>query len=110
MAMQAQGRREKQLEEADRNRQSRHDRFCVDAEKELNGFDLSTFLYTKRADMQDMTPLELAEDSEVGLASAREALSAFLWQRRRDAEKAEYQDKIAELAKERLPPRTPVRF
>ncbi len=94
MATQAQGRREKQLEEADRNPQSRHNRFCVDAEKELNGFDPSTFLHTKRADMHDMTPLELAEDSEAGSASAREALSAFLWQRRRDAEKAEYQDKI----------------
>jgi hypothetical protein len=104
MVTQAQGRREKQLQEANRNRRSRHDRFCVDVEKELNGFDLSTFLHTKRADMHDMTPLELAEDSEAGLASAREALSAFLWHSRRDAEKAEYQDKIAELAKERLSP------
>lgn len=106
MAKQAEERREKQLQEAIRNRQSRLDRFCVDVEKNLCSPELDAFLNTKRADMNDMSPVELAEDSDAGLTRAREALSTFVRQRRREAEaaaeKAKYQDKIAELAKGRL--------
>ncbi|KQU95562.1 hypothetical protein ASD12_23970 [Mesorhizobium sp. Root102] len=106
MATQAQERCEKQLQEATRNRQSRHDRFCIDDEKGLNGSELNTFLHSKRADLHDMTPLESAEEGEVGLGRAREALSAFLRQRRMDAEKAEYQGRITDLANRRLPVNT----
>lgn len=106
MAMQAQERREKQLQEASRNRQSRRDRFCADVEKGMSGPELGTFLNTKRADMDHMSPVELAEDSEAGLTRAREALSTFVrqcrWEAEAAAEKAKYQDKIADLAKDRL--------
>ncbi|MER9133306.1 hypothetical protein [Mesorhizobium sp. M0768] len=108
MEEQAEVRRQRQLLQASRLRHSRRDRLCVDAETELNGEDRSAFLHTKRADMNDMTPVELAEDSESGLTRAREALSVFVRQRRREAEaaseKAEYQDKIRELAEARLSP------
>ncbi|RWM89508.1 MAG: hypothetical protein EOR84_23945 [Mesorhizobium sp.] len=108
MATQSEERRLKQLQEANRSRQSRRDRFCADAdvEKDLSGPELGAFLSTKRADMNDMSPVELAEDSEAGLTRAREALSAFVRQRRQEAEaatqKAKFQDKIADLAKGRL--------
>ncbi len=114
MEEQAEERRRLQLQEANRLRHLRRERLCVDAEKELNGADLGAFLHTKRADMNDMTPVELAEDSESGLARAREALSAFVRQRRSEAEaaaeKAEYQDKITDLANSCLPPKHALAF
>lgn len=114
MEEQAEVRRQRQLLEASRLRHSRRDRLCVDAETELNGEDRSAFLHTKRADMSDMSPVELAEDSEFGLTRAREALSVFVRQRRREAEaaaeKAAYQDKIRELAEARLSPADAIAF
>ncbi|WP_143748494.1 competence protein CoiA family protein [Mesorhizobium carmichaelinearum] len=114
MEEQAEVRRQRQLLEASRLRHSRRDRLCVDAETELDGADRSAFLHTNRADMNDMTPVELAEDSESGLTRAREALAVFVDQRRREAvaaaEKAEYQDKIRELAEARLSPAEAIAF
>lgn len=114
MEEQAEVRRQRQLLEASRLRHSRRDRLCVDAETELNGEHRSAFLHTKRADMSDMSPAELAEDSESGLTRAREALSVFVRQRRREAEaaagKAAYQDKIRKLAESRLSPADAIAF
>ncbi|WP_136620907.1 MULTISPECIES: hypothetical protein [Mesorhizobium] len=114
MEGQAEVRRQRQLLEASRLRHSRRDRLCVDAETELNGEDRSAFLHTKRADMNDMTPVEYAEDSDSGLTRAREALSVFVRQRRKEAEaaaeKAYYRDKIRELAEARLSPADAVAF
>lgn len=103
---QAEGLRQKQIQETNRLRQSRLDRLCVDAETELTGPDLGTFLNTKRADLNGMTPLEAAEDSESGLTKARDRLSALVRQRREqaevDAERRRYQVKITADAKQSL--------
>lgn len=108
MAKQAEELRVKQVEEANRVRLSRHDRLCVDAEKELSGPDLGDFLNTKRDDLSGMTPLESAEDSETGLNRARNVLSDLVRQRAREAaaeaERKRYQDKITADASRSLPP------
>jgi hypothetical protein len=108
MAKQAAELRTKQVEEAKRLRLSRHDRLCVDAEKELSGSDLRNFLNTKRDDLSGMTPLESARDSETGLNRARNVLSDLVRQRAReaeaDAERKRYQEKITADAKRSLPP------
>ncbi|UCI23990.1 hypothetical protein [Mesorhizobium sp. B2-8-5] len=106
MAKQAEALREKQLQEAMRNRHARRDRLCIDAEKEMSGAELEAFLHTKRDRIDGMTLIELAEDSEAGLNRAREALKACVWQRQVDAaiaaEKAKYQARITELAERGL--------
>ncbi|KAA3448060.1 hypothetical protein C7I87_24290 [Mesorhizobium sp. SARCC-RB16n] len=108
IAKRAQDLREKQLREANRLRQSRRDRFCIDAETELNGPDLGTFLNTKRDDLSGMTPLEAVEDSESGLTRARDALSELVRQRasaaEADAERKLYQEMITADAVRSLPP------
>lgn len=108
MAKQVEELRAKQVEEANRLRLSRRERLCVDADKELSGPDLGTFLNTKRDDLNGMTPLESAEDSESGLSRARNALSDLVRQRTReteaDAERKRYQEKITTDAKRSLPP------
>ncbi|MER8492536.1 hypothetical protein NKH53_30555 [Mesorhizobium australicum] len=88
MAKHAVELREKQLQAAERLRHSRRDRLCVDAEKELTGADVDAFLNTRLANMNSMTPLEMAEDSESGLTRAREALSEIVRQQRIEAEDA----------------------
>nr|WP_320233853.1 competence protein CoiA family protein [Mesorhizobium sp. MSK_1335] len=106
IAKQARDLREKQIQEANRLRQSRRDRLCVDAETELTGPDLGAFLNTKRDELNAMTPLEAAEDSEPGLTKARDQLSALVRQRREqaeaDAERKLYQEKIIADAKQAL--------
>ncbi|WP_189644416.1 competence protein CoiA family protein [Mesorhizobium sp. M9A.F.Ca.ET.002.03.1.2] len=105
-AKQAELLRQKQVQKANRLRQSRRDRLCVDAETELTGPDLGAFLNTKRDDLNGMTPLEAAEDSESGLTKARDQLSALVRQRREqveaDAERKLYQEKIIADAKQSL--------
>ncbi|WP_181763166.1 competence protein CoiA family protein [Mesorhizobium sp. B2-4-13] len=95
-AKQAEGLRQKQIQEANRLRQSRRDRLCVDAETQLSGSGLGAFLNTKRDDLSGMTPLEAAEDSESGLTKARTVLSV-------DLERRRYQVKITSDAKQSLP-------
>lgn len=108
MAKQADELRAKQMEEAKRLRLSRHDRLCVDAEKELSGPNLGNFLNTKRDDLSGMTPLESAQDSETGLNRARNVLFDLVRQRAReaeaDAERKRYQEKITADARRSLPP------
>ncbi|MCA0050632.1 competence protein CoiA [Mesorhizobium sp. B283B1A] len=94
-AKQAEGLRQKQIQEANRLRQSRRDRLCVDAETELSGPNLGAFLDAKRDDLSGMTPLEAAEDSESGLTKARGVLSAEVQRKR-------YQEKITADAKQSL--------
>lgn len=100
--------REKQIQEANRLRQSRRDRLCIDAETELSGPGLGAFLNTKRDDLSGMTPLEAAEDSESGLARARSMLSDLVRQRASvadaDAERKRYQQMITADAMRSLPP------
>ncbi len=106
MTKQSEELREKQIQDAKGLRQSRRDRLCVDAEKELSGPDLGAFLNTKRDDLSGMTPLEAAEDSEPGLSRARNVLSELVRQRARqaeaDAERKRYQEKITADAKRSL--------
>lgn len=106
MAKRADEDRDKQIREANRLRQSRRDRLCVDAEQALSGADLGAFLNTKRDDLNGMTPLEAAEDSETGLGRARDRLSDLVRQRAREQEAAadrqRYQAHIATEAKRRL--------
>ena len=108
MAKQAEELRAKQVKEANRLRLSRRDRLCTDAEKELSGLDFGDFLTTKRDDLSGMTPLESAEDSEIGLNRARNVLSDLVRQRAREAgaeaERKRYQIKITAEAKRSLPP------
>ncbi|MER8861579.1 MULTISPECIES: competence protein CoiA family protein [unclassified Mesorhizobium] len=92
---QAEGLRQKQIQEANRLRQSRRDRLCVDAETELSGPNLGAFLNAKRDDLSGMSPLEAAEDSESGLTKARGALSA-------DVKRKRYQEKITADTKQSL--------
>lgn len=106
MAKRTEEQREKQIQEANRLRQSRRDRLCVDAEQALPGAEVGVFLTTKRDDLNGMTPLEAAEDSESGLSRARERLSDLARQRAREAEAAAlrklYQEKITDDATRRL--------
>ncbi|MER9973439.1 hypothetical protein [Mesorhizobium sp. M0085] len=108
IAKQAQDLREKQIQGANQLRQSRRDRFCIDAETELNGPALGAFLNTKRDDLSGMTPLESAQDSESGLTRARNALSDLVRQRvsaaEADAERKRYQEMITADAVRSLPP------
>lgn len=98
MAKQAEELREKQRKEAERLRQLRRDRLRVDAEKELSGSDLDAFLNTQRGDLNGMTPLEAAQDSETGLARARNMLSELVRQRtveaEASAERKRYKDRL----------------
>ncbi|ESZ01866.1 competence protein CoiA family protein [Mesorhizobium sp. LNHC209A00] len=106
MAKHAEELREKQLQAAERLRHSRRDRLCVDAEKELTGPGLDAFLNTRLANMNNMTPLEMSEDSESGLTRAREALSELVRQRLIEAEAAaereEYRRMITDDARQCL--------
>jgi hypothetical protein len=106
MAKRTEEQREKQIQEANRLRQSRCDRLCVDAEQALPDAEVGVFLTTKRDDLNGLTPLEAAEESESGLSRARDRLSDLERQRAREAEAAAerklYQEKIRDEAKRRL--------
>ena len=105
-AKRAEAQREKQIQEASRLRQARRDRLCVDAEQTLSSADIGTFLTTKRDDLNGLTPLEAAEDSEPGLSRARDRLSDLVRQRAREkeaaAERKLFQEEIMAEAKRRL--------
>ncbi|PAQ08137.1 hypothetical protein CIT26_19445 [Mesorhizobium temperatum] len=105
-ALRAAEQRKERLEEVARYRQSRRDRLCVDVEQALTGPAIGEFLNTKRADLGGMTPVESAEDSEVGLSRARELLSNLVRQREDEAEDAAerqlYREKITADAKRTL--------
>jgi hypothetical protein len=107
MTKQAEDRRAKQVEEANRLRLSRRDRLCLDAEKELSGTELGDFLNSINDDLSGMTPLESAADSEVGLNRARNVLSDLVRQRARqataEAERKRYQEMITADAERFLP-------
>ncbi len=111
---QAEELREKQIQEAGRLRHLRRDRLLIDAEKELSSVDLDAFLNTKCDDLNGMTPLEAAQDSETGLTRARNVLSDLVRRRTLDAEaKAErkgYQDQITADARNALSANTAEAF
>lgn len=106
MAVEVERLREKQIQDANRLRETRRDRLCVDAEKTLSGPELGEFLNTKHNDLKGMTPLEAAEDSETGLNRARDLLSNRARQQAQEAEAAaeqkRYRDEIIGEAKRRL--------
>ncbi|EHK54469.1 hypothetical protein MAXJ12_24772 [Mesorhizobium alhagi CCNWXJ12-2] len=106
MAKQAGELRKKHIQEAERLRHSRRERLCIDAEEQLSGSGLDAFLNTTRDELNRMTPLEAAEDSEPGLNRARDLLSVLVRQLAREgdaaAERQHYQDKIIAEAKRRL--------
>lgn len=106
MAKRAEETRKKRLQEAQRLRGVRSDRLCVDAEQALPAADLAPFLTTKFDELNGMTPLESAEDSEVGLNRARELLSGFARRLAREAQDAAerklYREKITADARHQL--------